>query len=258
MEEKTGNKGVIESLREFVRSHKILYNTMAPVRNFVKGVTLSRSIISLVQYGIIAKASYLGSRYYQPVYGNAGSSSKRECEDRWNVMKDYLPQPPFSFLDVGCEIGYFTFKANECGAVTIGVERDRRAYDLANAIKRLRHREKTTFYNMEIDEQTSAGLPCVDVLCSLSIYHHWVREGGFEGADRIFSNLCDRTHALFFETGQPDEKISWAAKLTFMEPDIKAWIMQYLHSKGFEDVRCLGEFSTHKSEVPRFLFYAAK
>lgn len=196
---------------------------------------------------------------YQPIYGEKDSSGQRMCADRWAVMKNHLPEGKFSFMDIGSQIGYFTFNAAEQGAVSFGVERNKRYCEVAEAIKSMRDIDHVAFLHMGIDSFTVKGLPNVDVLCCMSVFHHWVRESGFEEADRIFSELCSRSKAIFFDTGQSDEKkTDWADTLSFMEPEPIEWIEKYLTSKGFTSVQRLGEFPTHLSEVPRMLFFASK
>lgn len=196
---------------------------------------------------------------YQPIFGEKESSSQRLCSDRWNEMKNYLPEGQFSFMDIGSQIGYFTFQAASEGAVSFGVERNKRYCEVAQAIKSIRKMDHVAFLNIGIDDFTVKGLPNVDVLCCMSIYHHWVRESGFEVADKIFSQLCDKTKAIFFDTGQSNEiKTDWAETLSFMDPDPLVWIENYLKEKGFSTVTRLGEFPTHLSEIPRMLFYASK
>lgn len=196
---------------------------------------------------------------YQPVYGEEASSGQRLCQDRWNIMKQYLPEKDFSFMDIGSQIGYFTFQAAAEGAVSLGIERSKRACQVANAIKELRNMDHAAFLNMGIDSFTVKGLPKIDVLCCMSVYHHWVRESGFIEADKIFTELTSKTNAIFFETGQSNEKnTDWADTLNFMNPDPLFWIENYLKEKQFNKIERLGLFSTHLSEIPRMLFYAEK
>lgn len=196
---------------------------------------------------------------YQPIYGDDESKGQRMCADRWNVMKQFLPQKQFSFMDIGSQIGYFTFHAANAGAVSLGVERNKRYCEVAQAIKAIRKIDHVTFLNMSIDSHTVKGLPNVDVMCCMSIFHHWVREYDFEKADNIFTELCHRTKILFFDTGQANERnTDWAGTLEFMNPEPVDWIDNYLRAKGFKTVKQLGVFPTHLSEVPRMLFYAAK
>lgn len=196
---------------------------------------------------------------YQPIYGDNKSKGQRVCSDRWNVIKQYLPKQQFSFMDIGSQIGYFTFHAANAGAVSLGVERSKRYCEFAQAIKCIRKIDHVAFLNMDIDSHTVKGLPNVDVMCCMSIFHHWVREYDFEKADYIFNELCNRTKILFFDTGQVDERnTDWAGTLEFMNPEPVVWIENYLRAKGFKTVKQLGVFPTHLSDVPRMLFYAAK
>ncbi len=227
------------------------------MRTAIKELDPLRGAIALLQHILVAGAGLRSSRYYQPIYGGRSTESKRDCVKRWDAMERYLPSYPFSFLDTGSEIGYFTFKAAENGAVAFGVERKKKLSDLAMTIRSVRKSGHTAFLNVGIDINTVRSLPQVDVLCCLSIFHHWVSEWGFGTADTILSILCEKTTSIFFETGQPNESVSWTAKVAFMEPDIEGWITKYLIGKGFSKVKCLGEYPTNRGDT-RLLFFASK
>ena len=225
----------------------------APLRlayNLVSSLS-DRAVLAAARHGMVVP--------YQPIYGDSDPNAQRSCVDRWNAISSYLPEGPFFFLDIGSQLGYFTFQACERGAAALGIERERTYYDVANAVRHLRGIGQASFLQMEIDSTSVRSLPLADVVCCLSVFHHWVRESGFEEADRIFTALCDRADTIFFETGQPDEgNVDWSDAMSFMSPDVEHWISGYLQEKGFQRVITLGEFSTHLSDKPRFLFCARK
>ena len=226
------------------------------IKQFFRAIDPLRVLKKIIDHFTILLARIRRTPRYQTIYGTS-SRSRRDCTLRWEMMKKHLPRGGFSFLDIGSEIGYFTFKASELGGVSIGVEMSKRKFDLANTIRSINNMGKTTFLNMEVNEDTVTSLPNVNVLCCLSIYHYWVRMYGFEGADKIFTKLCEKTNAIFFETGQPDQGPKLASLLSFMGPDIKKWITDYLISKGFKRVECIGRIpKTEKAS--RLLFFASK
>ena len=249
---------MFQSIKKAIMKHSILYKILVTPLNIVRKIDIFGNLVKLFQYGIIKRGIFRDFFLYQPIYGGKSREFRRKSEDRWNKMKEHLPKTPFSFMDIGCNIGYFTFSAQNEGAVAIGVEMHPGRYELAQAIKVINKVERVSFFNFEIDKNTVMGLPSVNVICCLSVYHHWVRQLGFEEADEIFTSLCNKTDSIFFETGQPDEKVQWKGMLDFMGSDVKGWIEEYLKSKGFESMVMLGEFSTHRSDVPRHLFFASK
>lgn len=196
---------------------------------------------------------------YQPIFGEKSVVAERLCDDRWEVIASHLPRREFSFLDVGSQLGYFVFRATEAGAFAIGIERCRDYFDVANAIGVRQGIGQAAFINMEVNTKSVVTLPHTDVLCCLSVYHHWVREWGAIEADKILTELCNRTELLFFETGQSDEQgVSWSRDMSFMDADPEGWLKSHLESKGFQSVVTLGTYKTHLSDVPRFLMMASK
>lgn len=196
---------------------------------------------------------------YQPVWDESASNADRSCSDRWDVIKPMLPVANYSFLDIGAQIGYFTLSAANVGACAIGIERDPYFIAMANAQAIQKKVKHIGFLHMDITPDMLAALPKVDVTCCLSVFHHWVREYEFTGADKIFSKVCENTEALIFETGQSDEPVpEWQHKLAFMGENPQQWIEQYLKEKGFTTIKMLGQFGTHLTKTKRVLFYATK
>ena len=201
---------------------------------------------------------------YQPLWRSPAVRrqqhvGERGCQDRWECIEQNLPSNHFSFLDIGSQVGYFTLSAAHKGAFAIGIERDKVYRKLAQAQAALHNLPLANFYNMELNSDSVVLLPEVDVTICLSVYHHWVREWSQEEADKIFSRLCSHTGMMFFETGQCNEKnVDWAADMSFMGADPKAWGIQYLEDKGFDRVAVIGEFPTHLSDVERYLVFATK
>ena len=112
---------------------------------------------------------------------------------------------------------------------------------------------------MDITPDIIELLPRVNVTCCLSVFHHWVREYEFSGADKIFSKICENTDSIFFETGQSNEPVpEWQHKLSFMGDLPETWIETYLKEKGFTTVKQLGKFPTHLTNIDRTLYYATK
>ena len=171
----------------------------------------------LVNIGVIEK--------YQPLWGISDAKSGRDCSDRWGKIKPNLPTRPFSFLDTGSQLGYFTFSAAEYGAVAMGLERVPAFFQVAQSIRHLKKVSSATFLNMELNPESVKALPSVDVICCMSVFHHWVLDWGEEGAVQLFSDLCSKTQAIIFETGQQNEVTEAFSKhMGFMGEDHRVWI----------------------------------
>ena len=204
-----------------------------------------------------------GIHKYQanPFNKTDGNISGRHCGDRFAEFNSRIPEglAP-SVLDIGCNEGYFTFKMAERGGVCIGI--DWGADQINNAKDLAKHHNvpNALFARMDINEQTISGLPGVDLVICMSIFHHWARKDGEAAARSILQKLCAKaTCYLVFETGQPDEKkADWADRVSFMGGDHEEYVKSMLQEFGFKSVTSLGLFGTTVSDEPRILYFAEK
>lgn len=196
---------------------------------------------------------------YQPLFGESSHGFDRSCVDRWLEIERWLPRPPYSLLDIGSQLGYFTVRSALNGGLAIGLERDPDSVRVAEAIRDRSGAKTAVYWNVELTTANTPALPATDVTLCMSVYHHWARERGAEYANEILDVISSKTKILFFETGQPDEPgVPWAASLSFMGPSVPAWIEERLASNGFKVIQQLGCFPTHLSPVPRYLYVASR
>jgi hypothetical protein len=132
-------------------------------------------------------------------------------------------------LDVGCNIGAFSFALARRGISTLGVEDNPHYYRTAlYAARRLRI---TNFALLvcQVNDETLWLLPQADLVLFLSVWHHTVRSLGLERASRFVTGLWERTGwALLFETGEREMPAEFG--LPEMDPDPRSWIDSYLTS----------------------------
>lgn len=235
----------------------ILKNIRTFFRRIAKSFFLGLYLFSPTVINWLAKRGFVST--YQPIWNATKTTSNRVCADRWQVMEKFLPTESYSFLDIGAQIGYFTLQAANKGALAIGIERDPYFLALAQAQTVANKINSASFISLNITPTSISALPQVNVTCCLSVFHHWVREYGYAGADKIFSKICANTQELFFETGQGNEPvIEWQHHLSFMGENPIEWIGHYLKEKGFSFVEHLGNYPTHLSNVERALYFARR
>ncbi|MFA5100766.1 MAG: DUF1698 domain-containing protein [Candidatus Omnitrophota bacterium] len=200
-------------------------------------------------------------KLYQPVFGRMekADSATRNCLDRWTVIGPMLGNDNGSVLDIGCNLGFFSFKAAESGRLAIGVDHNHFNIHFCRAISYVNRVDGSVFVNKNLDLDTLRNLPKFDVIFNFSVFHHWVKSYNSETAQdmmRVLAKKCDR---MFFETGQPNETgAKWAEKLHFMGSRPDVWIETFLRDIGFNDVRMIGTFPTGLTNVKRHLFIASK
>jgi len=203
---------------------------------------------------------------YQPLLGLEGQNiarnqvSIRPCMNRWDAIRQHLPKNG-SAIDIGCQNGFFTMKLAQHGLATIGLERDEASFRVCQLVSLANDPLPAGFWHYDITSGSAAKLPVVDCIVCLSVFHNWVREFGFEEADRIMKVLASRTRStMVFETGQNDQvQAWWATAMDFMGADPESWIRQYLRDLGFDSVKHVGTFAgTAKHESKRHLFVARR
>ena len=188
-------------------------------------------------------------------------SDDRASYGRLDAIIEFLPkdaQP--TTLDVGCNLGFFTFNMAKRGGFSIGIDYGRNEILAAKALA-LRHSvNNIVFTQMEVTPENASLLPKADLVICLSIFHHWIRKLGEDESLRIMKGLAESANKYFvFDTGQPSEKnVDWNECLDFMNPDIDKWAEAYFKALGFSKVVNLGNHRTSLSEVPRTLFIAVK
>jgi len=187
--------------------------------------------------------------------------SGRHCGDRFLEFNSRIPEGiATSVLDIGCNEGYFTFKMAERGGVCIGIDWGVDQINNAKDLAKHYNVSNALFARMDINEKTIPGLPEVDLVICMSIFHHWARKDGEAAARSILQKLCAKaTRYMVFETGQPDEiKADWADSMSFMGSNHEQYVNSMLKEFGFKSVTSLGLFATTVSDEPRILYFAEK
>jgi SAM-dependent methyltransferase len=198
---------------------------------------------------------------YQPVYmGKVTNRVQRKSDDRWNSISPHLDTGKGSVLDIGCNIGYFSFKATEQGMMVFGVEMNPFNITVCNAIKEANQIENCVFIKVIAGIDFLEKMPSFDTIFHFSVFHHWVKNYGEQESKemmKVLASKCNKT--LIFETGQSNEVAkSWSKKLKFMGHDHDKWITRFLVDIGFDRVQLVGDFPTGLTEVNRNLYVATK
>jgi len=188
-------------------------------------------------------------------------NDERASYGRLDAINQFLPkeaQP--TTLDVGCNLGFFTFNMAKRGGFSIGIDYGRNEILAAKALALKHSVNNIVFTQMEVTPDNASRLPKTDMVICLSIFHHWIRKLGEEESLKIMKGLSASADKYFvFDTGQPNEKdVDWNECLNFMNPDVDKWAEAYFKALGFSKVVNLGNHRTSLSEVPRTLFIAVK
>jgi len=197
---------------------------------------------------------------YQPNPFSKKNRAGRDTYDRYNAILSNINETPKSVIDLGCNRGFFVLKTAAEGSISIGVDHDWFEIIYARALAEKNNTSNALFMNAEINSSFIDKLPSFDMVVCTSIFHHWVRIYGKEEAFDMMRLIALKTNKyLVFETGQYNEiSTSWYKELGFMGDNYEEWIVNFLSKTGFKEVKPIGQFSTHLSDVKRTLFIASK
>jgi len=140
-----------------------------------------------------------------PWFGRATALRSEGTLSRFSAIERALDERQISkgvVLDIGSHFGFFSLKLAEKGFFVYGVEsvRERVFFSFLGA-----HRLKYGFspIALNIDRSNVRWLPHADITLCLSIWHHWVRHFGLDGATEILSAIVERTRrVMFFDSGE--------------------------------------------------------
>jgi hypothetical protein len=152
---------------------------------------------------------------------------------------------PAVTLDVGANIGYFSLAFAERGSIAYAVEGEPINLRIATIAARHTHRQSGGVFvplNLWCTPVNITTLPECDVSLCLSIWHHWVRNFGLDGATSMLGFLLEKTSgALFFDTGE--NEMPSAYNLPFRGADSGKWLSAYLERlPNARAVHCLGQY----------------
>lgn len=183
---------------------------------------------------------------YQPLPWLGLDHARRATgtRERWEVIRPELARVGTrTAVDIGCNFGYFTFQMARQGISVIAVESEPRSVRvLAESARRMRL-DNVAVLQGHLGPTSVALLPAVDAVLFLSVWHHWVRAYGLDGATRMTQCLWSKCQkALFFDTGQSEMPATYG--LPDMAGDDEAWLRSYLQGIAGAGgaVRKLGTF----------------
>jgi hypothetical protein len=150
-------------------------------------------------------------------------------------------------LDLGSNVGFFTFEMARAGIATIGVESHPTFYRTALYAARRLRLANVGILVLTLAPETVELLPATDAVLFLAVWHHLVRAHGLEAATAMLRTIWSRTErVLVFETGENEMPASYG--LPPMTPDPRTWLAAFLaETCEGGDVAHLG---THSAVAP--------
>lgn len=202
---------------------------------------------------------------YQPIYKGEQFgliySGVRDHEGRLNSILNFIGDTKDKLiLDVGSNLGYFTFALADSGAYVVSVEEDplycEFQYKLAEKLGLL---NRIIILNADVTEISEEfwkrSFAHFDVILFMSIWHHILGRRGLSKALDICSKLFRLTEYVIFDTGQSDEiRCAYKDRLPNMTQRPYDWIFENIFGdKIYVEKKVLGGFKVHTSNKPRWL-----
>jgi hypothetical protein len=149
-------------------------------------------------------------------------------ESRWRAIAPVVDQVEArTALDLGCNVGYFTFELARAGIATVGVESHPTFYRTALYASRRLGLPNVGILVLALAPETVDLLPAADAVLFLALWHHLVRSHGLDEATAILEAVWARTRrVLVFETGEDEMPASYG--LPRMTPDSTTWLSGFL------------------------------
>jgi SAM-dependent methyltransferase len=169
-----------------------------------------------------------GTYHELPWVGVRGGQRAESTKTRWERIEPLVVENGVrSALDVGAGSGWFTFKLAELGVPTVAVEHEDRALRIGLYTRKRSGLRDTGFLLVDVTPWRVRLLPAADCTLVLSVWHHFVRQHGLDGATEILAGIWAKTgRVLVFETGEEEMPPSW--RLPAMTPDPRTWLTGYL------------------------------
>jgi SAM-dependent methyltransferase len=132
-----------------------------------------------------------------------------------------------SAVDVGCGSGWYPLKLAERGVRSVGVEKRPGLVRRALYARKKADLVYAGFLVMLVEPESVALIPAADCVLLLAVWHHWVRDFGFDRATTMLASVWEKAgKLLFFETGEAEIPASWG--FPEMVPDPRTWLSGWL------------------------------
>ena len=178
--------------------------------------------------------------FYQPLpdVGLGRSADSPRIRERLEAIKKHLPAGKLSGLDIGCNVGFYTFELAKLGHFMMAFEPLKPAYFIAQFAKEKVQAKNTAFSDMRLTPSTVQLLPRADFTILMAVFHHWCRIYGPDNGLAMLRTVILKTESvLFFETGRTDQ-----ADSSDFEPrpelgaDVEGWLPAFALENGCERV----------------------
>jgi SAM-dependent methyltransferase len=165
---------------------------------------VSDSLLRQLRFANLRAAHKVGgfSSIPFPVLETANLSGEKGANSfkRLETVLAHMPAGTRQVVDIGSNNGFFSIALAERGYEVIGYEPHAPFVRGATQICERFQIPNVTFFVKGLDPTSSKDVFDSDVCLVLSVFHNWVKQYGFEGANQVLTNLWSKTRkTMFFE-----------------------------------------------------------
>lgn len=132
------------------------------------------------------------------------TDQRADLDQRWEIMRPHVSESDSNLLDIGCAEGALMERFANLGLFCIGMEASE--VRVAQAQKLIDSNENAVVLNMTVGPNQIDNLPHFNIILLLTVYHHWIRNYGFDDAEDMLQTLVVKSDKLYFEP--PGEKLN--------------------------------------------------
>lgn len=168
---------------------------------------------------------------------------------------------PLKILDIGCNTGYFSLKANKLGHEVLGIDIDKNCIEFANKTieeENLKDININLLENDLLDHLKTFKDNSFDYVFYLSVHHHIFKQYNIKIAKGVLKEISRIGRNMFFDMGQTDEKdngyLTWKPYIPKMTIPEKSIIGSTLMVSNFKYGEILTSTTIHETERLFFIF----
>ena len=136
--------------------------------------------------------------------GSYQETRKRATRERWQLIRERIDSNDVSLVDIGCNAAELTAKAEQEGLVSVGVDRPV-CNGIPDAIQKAKELDRLSIVVGDVTPENVDRYSEYDVILLLSVYHHWWRQFGEDGAKSMLESFKG-ANKVFFEPASKQTK----------------------------------------------------
>jgi SAM-dependent methyltransferase/ADP-heptose:LPS heptosyltransferase len=203
-----------------------------------------------------------GSYHPIPFYGFPEKGVRGSgCIKRWKFIEEHFnTDKKLNVLDIGCNLGFFTFLVGYCGHNVLGIDSDKLLIDCATKISNAGiGKDNIKFEHIDgnlLEYLKSVKDDTYDYVLYMSVHHHIYEQFSAEVADQILNEVSRISKNMIFDMGQYDEKDnSWLPWLKLIPKLKKIETIDYVANKTkFKHGLVISSTLIHETERWLYLF----